>query len=262
MNPDELRRDLGQAEIDVPMPAGGWAPAWTRAWEIARAVPAGKWVLVGGLMVQAHLMRQGVGYQRPTADVDMVVEIHTVSIAGVVRDLRALGYEPHESINERAPFHRLTRPGASGGVEVVDVMAPDLGKQPRFRGRSVLEVPGGRSALADSELLRAQTEGGVVEFRVPRLPAAVALKGAAYGNDSRDRDRHLEDGVALLSCVEDVDAFAAALSKSMRKNFNKLVLGLGTNRSPWRNVPPQVRDAADAVLTAIRSDWRGPTSAH
>lgn len=92
------------------------------------------------------------------------------------------------------------------------------------------------------------------------LSAAIALKGAAYESDSRDRDRHLEDGIALLACVDDAGMLVGALSKSMRKNFNRLVLGLGANRAAWRNVPPQLRDSADSILSIARQDWKAPWS--
>lgn len=104
-------------------------------------------------MVQAHLMRQGIEYQRPTEDVDMIVEFEAVSIGGVVADLRGLGYEPHEPIDENAPFHRVSRSGTYGRNENVDVMGP--------RHRQAPEAPWARGSGSSGWSLGAGGHGAV-----------------------------------------------------------------------------------------------------
>ena len=66
-------------------------------------------MLVGGLMVHLHAHLAGVGHQRPTNDVDVVVLAGAGSYAQVAAAVEMLGYRPHES----ARFGDLGR-GAPG----------------------------------------------------------------------------------------------------------------------------------------------------
>lgn len=49
----------------------------TPPWPLAFSLPAGSWVLVGGLMVHVHALRAGVKASRPTTDVDLLLNIET-----------------------------------------------------------------------------------------------------------------------------------------------------------------------------------------
>ena len=56
-------------------PAGGWRNPWPQAFEIAHELPADRWALVGGLMVQAHALAAGIETTRVTVGVDVAVRI-------------------------------------------------------------------------------------------------------------------------------------------------------------------------------------------
>ena len=107
--------------------------------ELARALDPGRWMLVGGLMVHLHAHLAGVGHQRPTNDVDVVLLPGAGAYVETAGALEKLGYRPHESLDHAAPFHRFVR-----GNEQVDVMAS--GDRVRYHGRHVLQVPGAKSA--------------------------------------------------------------------------------------------------------------------
>ncbi len=40
--------------IRVPSPIGGWEPPWPSVFELAQRLPPQDWMLIGGLMAQAH----------------------------------------------------------------------------------------------------------------------------------------------------------------------------------------------------------------
>jgi len=56
-----------------PTPAGGWGRPWPDVAELAAAVPAEVWTLIGGLMVQLHGVLAGLPMVRPTDDVDVLL---------------------------------------------------------------------------------------------------------------------------------------------------------------------------------------------
>ncbi|MFE4542230.1 hypothetical protein [Arthrobacter sp. NPDC056727] len=45
---------------EAAMPPGGWGSPWPQCIEMARSLPANKWTLVGGLMVQLHAAVAGM----------------------------------------------------------------------------------------------------------------------------------------------------------------------------------------------------------
>ena len=47
--------------------------------ESATVLPAESWMLVGGLMVYCHAAKAGLAHPRITTDVDIIVQISTLS---------------------------------------------------------------------------------------------------------------------------------------------------------------------------------------
>ena len=47
--------------------------------ESATVLPAESWMLVGGLMVHCHAAKAGLAHPRITTDVDIIVQISTLS---------------------------------------------------------------------------------------------------------------------------------------------------------------------------------------
>ncbi|MGB7964371.1 MAG: hypothetical protein WCF12_15625 [Propionicimonas sp.] len=213
--------------------------------EIAHALAPERWILVGGLMVHAHARLAGITHPRPTDDADLVVELRAGNYSEAARALQGLGYQRHESLDHRAPFHRFAR-----GSEQVDLMAPE-GKPVRFAGRDVLRVPGSRSALNRTIVFTTPT--GVM-IRIPDLASALSLKGAAYQLPGINRVRHLQDAVTLFACA---DTTAFELSTSMRRNVNILLNALDTTE-PWAATDPSSRRRAVRAIRQIRPEWAIP----
>lgn len=213
--------------------------------EICGVLPPENWMLVGGLMVHAHANLAAIDHPRPTDDADLVVELRADSYIQAARSLEGLGYERHEPIDHRTPFHRFTR-----GREHVDLMAPE-GVAVRFAGRDVLGVPGSRSALKRTIQFRTPTGA---EVRVPDLASALSLKGAAFGVPGINRQRHIEDAVTLLACG---DGAPMHLSNSMRRNVNLLFPALEAPDA-WSGVDPLTRRRALRTIKSLRPDWSVP----
>jgi hypothetical protein len=198
MTPDAEGRQAWQ----VSAPSGGVQPPWPQLVEIVQAIPHTQWTLVGGLMVQLHAAYAGVQVTRATRDVDMLLHIETgaATFNGVQHELERLGYALREPIG-KGPTHRFSR--ADRQAETVDVMVADHlspRRHPKVLGRNVFAVPGGTSALNKSVSCEVNTAVGAVMLSIPDVLGALVLKGAAYLEDSRDRERHIDDA-AILACA-------------------------------------------------------------
>lgn len=179
------------SDLHLTVPAGGWAPPWPLVAELAGALPVGSWVLVGGLMVQLHACAAGLEGVRPTADVDMLVDVMAggTSVAGVAGLLRSHGLEIVEPGRPDAPAHRLRR-----GDETVDVLVADhlpSRSRPRLIRRPVMAIDGGAQAPTRARRAIIAQDRRTVELTIPDLLGALGLKAAAHAADSRDRERHL-----------------------------------------------------------------------
>lgn len=217
---------------------------WSRLEEIARALPPDNWMLIGGLMVHLHAQRAEVRHVRPTDDADLVIELAATSYSAAARTIGELGYELHTPLDPGTPVHRFSMNGAH-----VDLMAAE-GSRARFAGRDVVTAPGSRSALLRTVPTQLNTRGTI---RIPDLPSALSLKGAAYALPGTNRVRHLQDAVSLFACVDtELD-----LSKSMRANVNTLVRGL-SHVDAWGYADAATRRRAVRALLALRPDWDVP----
>lgn len=208
---------LERPTIEVSAAPGGWPAPWHSVAELADALPPESWTLVGGLMTQLHTIHHELGVVRPTNDVDIVLHIETQRGVPnkVASALEGLGYRFQPSIDLRNnTAHRFVRGTSTvdlvaGAAEEdqVDVLIADH-PAPRviekLRGHEMIRVEGGTQALrrtVNAQL--AITPGRVATISVPRPFGALILKAAAFTTDSRDRERHLFDAVALLACVDD-----------------------------------------------------------
>jgi hypothetical protein len=218
----EMAADSGRETWDVPVPLGGWGTPWPQCVELARALPSTQWTLVGGLMVQLHSAAAGLAVSRPTADVDIVLHIETgaATTSSVTAVLAELGYTLQESIDKDAPAHRFVR-----GKQQIDVMIADQmpeAKIPTIGGRKPFQVSGGTQALQRTVNCRLVVDGDPVLISIPNALGALVLKGAAYREDSRDRERHLDDAVVLCATIK----APLATAKEMKGSDKSRVLTL------------------------------------
>ena len=250
---------------------GGWPPPWPNVAEIAAVLPGDRWTLVGGLMTQLHSVHNGLGVVRPTNDVDIV--LHVESSRGVAAEaaaaLRALGYDLRSAVDPRSnTAHRFYR-GTSKvdlvtdseeeeAAEVVDVLVSDHHAPrvtERLEGREMVRIEGGTQALRRTINARLEIEpGAITTISVPSAFGAVILKAAAYKADSRNRDRHLRDAVALLACIDDPFAEREGFTGSDRSRLRTLRTRLTPDEISWTVLSGQARVDAKAALEILTGD--------
>jgi hypothetical protein len=214
----------GRPLWQLTAPAGGWPPPWPQVVEIVQTIPHTQWTLIGGLMVQLHAAYAGLRLTRTTRDVDMILHIDSgaATFAGVQQELERLGYALREPIGD-GPVHRFAR--GSRGAETVDVMVADHlspKQHPRALRRKVFAVPGGTSALRKTVNCEVTAGEVIVVLSIPDVLGALVLKGAAYVEDPRDRDRHLDDAAVLACAVTDPIGDRARMIGSDRQRIEAL----------------------------------------
>lgn len=220
MTPDAEDRPVWR----VSAPSDGVQPPWPQLVEIVQAIPHTQWTLVGGLMVQLHAAYAGLQVARTTRDVDMILHIETgaASFGAVQYELERLGYAIREPVG-KGPIHRFSR--GERQAETVDVMVADHlspKRHPKVLGRRVFAVPGGTSALRKTVNCEVNTAVGAVMLSIPDVLGALVLKGAAYLEDSRDRERHIDDAAILACAVTDPVADRTRMAGSDQKRIAAL----------------------------------------
>lgn len=250
--------------VIVPTPSGGWLPPWPNVAEIADKLPHEHWSLVGGLMTQLHAIHHGIDVFRQTSDVDIIVHIETAAgrPGTVAQALRDLGYELRPSINPAEKFaYRFVRGGQVVDVitpgapqDVVDVLVADHTSpsiKKRMLGYDMLPVEGGTQALRRTMNAVLTIESGRDSvLSVPNPFGALILKAAAHKSDSRNPERHLEDIVVLLACVDPFDERASSGSDRSRL----LHIGRALSdpaASEWRILPEEDRQRAQDALAVL-----------
>lgn len=247
--------------VRVAPPVGGWVNPWPQCFELAQALDCSKWTLVGGLMVQLHAVIAGIRLSRPTVDVDMVLHVETGAISSpeLTRVLNALGYVLERPIRPRALAHRFIR--SYGELpQVVDVMVADHGiAKPPFLldGRQTFKVSGGTQALRRTFICEIADEGGdvVTRLSLPSVLGALVLKGAAYREDSRDRERHIEDAAILAALIDDPIAKISELAGSDRSRIIGLNKSLrGPLHPAWAAMRAEDGERARYALDVLSSN--------
>jgi len=249
--------------IDVEAAPGGWPTPWPNVAELCSVLPSDKWTLVGGLMVQLHSVHHRLGVVRPTNDVDIVLHVETSRgvPAQTANALESIGYRLRVAVNPRDnTAHRFVRGTSSidlvaGDDEIVDVLLADHPAPAvieTLRGRDMVRIEGGTQALKRTVNARMEiTPDAVTTVSVPRPFGALILKSAAYSTDSRDRERHLYDAVALLACIEDPFTEFEMFTGSDRGRVITLRKALPQHHPAWRTLPRGARSDAEAALRIL-----------
>lgn len=234
--------------------AGGWRDPWPQVFEIAHDLPADRWALVGGLMVQTHALAAGIQTTRVTLDVDVAVRIEAgaFSYAEAAAALTRLGYTLDDSQRLTYRFKR--------GSDVVDLMVPDHERPPpRHARRDIMAVAGGRQALDRLLTMHFQVGDTKTSVPVPTLHGALVLKAAAHVADTRDADRHLLDAITLLACIIDTDAILSELRGSDRKRLSHLIRAIDAHPLVTAQAPTDTARLAQRSLDELRAGMASPT---
>lgn len=247
-----------------------WGQPWKQLLELHDALPPKSWTVVGGLMVRIHASHARVHDTRSTRDVDAVLHLETgvITYSQAARTMDQLGYSHQVPVDDQGPAHRFTRPnGEHVDLMVADHLSPS--RRPRFGRHSVMEVPGATSMLRYHTVdcvIRDDDGAERIAFSLPDTLGALSLKGGAYLNDSRDRQRHLEDGAVLLATVEDPDQLRGRMQGNDARRVRALVKGIKEGRIA-RSFPAdqgrrieQVGEALSAGrIAAIADRWKKPS---
>ena len=193
--------------------------------QVAAVLDGEDWLLVGGAMTQLHCTLNDVGYGRSTEDVDVVVDpMNHSTLVGVAEALEKGGYEQITPLRREGFLHQFRH---QEGPQV-DVMGIDSDRTPdRWRGYNVVKCPGSKSALGK---LASGTPKDVLEVpvsaahtvRLPNVWSALAMKGHALRLPDANRERHVQDALALLACADRTEA-KRELTKSERAGVNKIL---------------------------------------
>jgi hypothetical protein len=185
---------------------------WLAVGELADRLP-GKWVLIGGLMVQLHAVEHGVTGVRTTRDIDVLGQARPPGAFSAIDEfLRREGFKPAPPDLDGFA-HRYER-----GDLVVDVLAPDgLNPPPELGGGvKAVGVPGGSQALSRSEVVTISINGEEFMLRRPTLLGAILIKARSIMRHA-DLEAQREDLLRLLALVDDPRAMSAAVRTSERK---------------------------------------------
>lgn len=198
------------------------ADAFPTVAEVVDVLSGEDWLLVGGAMTQLHCAIQTVEYARPTEDVDIVVDpVNGSTLVRVADALEQHGYSKVEQLNKGGYLHRFTR---TDGFSV-DVMGKDSSLTPdQWFGQRVVKCPGSKSALGKyhngewKEVIEVDLGDGR-SVRIPNVWSALALKGWALKQPDVNRERHVQDSLALFACAARTSP-KRALTKSEREAVN------------------------------------------
>lgn len=241
-----------EGTVHVPRPAGGWGEPWPRLFELASSLPQRSWMLIGGLMTQAHGMAAGIEVVRPTLDVDLIVLVYLDPdpFGQTVAQLEQLGYEFQAPVSRGGPAHRFVRGRHEVDIGLADRLGPN--RAHTLRRRKVLEIDGGQQAT--KRMSHLEVEGCEAPMLIPDRLGALVLKGAAFLVDSRDRDRHLQDAAVLAATITDHAHQLTRLKGSDGKRLRALSEALSPVRhSAWLRLDEQQRQAGRDTLRILTS---------
>jgi hypothetical protein len=170
------------------------------------------WLIVGGHMVNLHVLRTGVDLPtRGTRDADLAVELLTIRDSPLLARLHEFGYRNSGSSNR---FDRQT----PGGTAAIDLLAPSYSHRHRpnmdagpisVDGFPVLHLALARPPVL-VELAATLTDGArlAAEVQIPDVVSAIAIKVSAYAERFAARDA--EDLGCLLEVARAEGVTAAA----------------------------------------------------
>jgi hypothetical protein len=177
--------------VAMPAMSSAQTASWLGLMALHQQLDQG-WTLVGGQLVNLHCAERGSFPQRPTDDVDTVVDVRADPhmLETFTRVLLDIGFVPDTSGDGLQ--HRWRR-----GQAQIDVLLPDgIGEHAANRkgagGAATLPTPGGTQALERSEAVPVLVDGHTGAVRRPNLVGALVMKAAAHtavGDAARGRHR-------------------------------------------------------------------------
>ncbi|MDR2197651.1 MAG: hypothetical protein LBO07_06795 [Coriobacteriales bacterium] len=239
-------------KVDLPHPVQT-LPPWDTVFELAGLSNRDSWLLVGGLMTQAHAML--AGYEsRATDDIDMLIDVmaSNSNIGTVVKAVESLGFEKKEPGLPGSPFHRLTRDKSIVDVLIAEHLPTRKRSAAKVERWPMMEIPGGSQAIERRMLLVLSNAQTSREICIPDLLGALILKSAAYMTDNRDNSRHLEDVALLASLITDHASELQRLHGSDIRRLKRVAIALeDINQPAWLKLPEGSRLTGQDTLRIL-----------
>lgn len=200
----------------------GQAASWHGLMDLHETVPTG-WTLVGGQLVHLHCAERDHHPQRPTEDIDAVVDVRTDKdmLEVFTRALVDLGFRPDTS--GEGLQHRWRREQAQIDVLLPDGIGERAASRPGAGGTPSLPTPGGSQALARTQSVAIELEGRLGTVRRPNLVGALVIKAAAHTVGHAGRGRHRLDFVTLAALVSRGDFSGTELTRKDRKRLGEML---------------------------------------
>lgn len=206
----------------MPPMSAEQAASWHGLLDLHERVPTG-WTLVGGQLVHLHCAERDHHPERPTDDIDAVVDVRAAPdmLTTFTRALRDLGFFPETS--GEGLQHRWRRDQAQIDVLLPDGVGERAASRPGAGGAPTLPTPGGTQALARSAPVRVALGGRVGVVHRPSLVGALVMKAAAHTTVGAGRGRHRLDFVTLAALVARDDFRTTELNHKDRKRLDDMV---------------------------------------
>ncbi|WP_203668328.1 hypothetical protein [Cellulomonas pakistanensis] len=190
---------------------------WLALLEVHERLPD-HWTLVGGQMVHLHCAERGAAPQRPTDDLDAVLDVRADGriLHRFTSALVALGFTP-AGTSPAGHQHRWTRGGAQ-----IDVLIPrHVGERAATRrgahGGTTLGTPAAQQALDRSAAVEVAVAGVVGRVRRPSLLGALVAKAAEHTVVlDPARGRHRADFAVLTTLIAPSDRIEEAGPRDRR----------------------------------------------
>ena len=229
--------------IVMPPMLGGQLASWHAVLDLYERQSVG-WTVVGGQMVHLWCAERGHRPQRPTDDIDTILDIRTYP--GLLRTVTELlqldGFGASTSADGLQ--HRWVRHDA-----VIDVMLADgVGRRSRSRGGAgggrTIEAPGGTQALDRTEIVTVQVADRIGCVPRPDLLGALVIKAAAHAAGGGWKGRHRTDFVVLATLAGRVDV-QKPMNRKDRQRLRGMVVACRADPSAMSI------DGADAALRRL-----------
>jgi len=218
--------------------------SWLGVLDLYEKIPEG-WTLIGGQLVHLHCAERGRFPERPTNDVDTVIDVRTdpAILRTFTVALEDLGFRS-AGISAEGRQHRWLRDKASIDVLLPEGIGQTAAERRGITGSPTLPTQGGTQALQRSEVVAVSVAGREGFVRRANLVGALVAKAAAHTNagDQNPR-RHRQDFLVLAELITADDFANESLSKKDRQRFRHIISAVEKDRELMLEAP----GASDAV---------------
>jgi hypothetical protein len=240
-------------EIDLQLEPLAMLPPWDTVIQLADVMDKDAWLLVGGLMVQAHAVIAG-RESRATQDIDMLINILADgnNLGKVYRGLQSAGFSFVDHGLRGFDAHRFSNNGLVVDVLIADHLPTRRKAMALINSVPLMEMPGGAQAIERRIQLNLHGSEKIVNLCIPDLLGALVLKAAAFIGDGRNGDRHLDDIALLSSLITEHAIIISQLRGSDRRRLLAAKRALADpNHRSWLKMSEDERIAGQDTLRII-----------